>query len=80
MPANSRPQALAPACEDCGGRGAEACLWIVAGEVRECGFCALTLSAIAAHATCRRELVKRAVRKARCEELLIVEDRARRAE
>ena len=52
-------------------------LRIVADEVRERGFCALTLGAIAAHAGCCRELAKRAVRKAAREELMTVEERRR---
>jgi hypothetical protein len=44
--------------------GELACLRIVAHEVREGGFCVLTLGAIAAPAGCCRELARRAVREA----------------
>lgn len=57
--------------------GELSCLRIIADEVRDRGFCALTLGAIAARAGCCRELAKRAVRKAGREELVTVEERRR---
>ena len=52
-------------------------LGIIASEVRERGFCALTLGAIAARAGCCRELVRRAIRKAERELLIATKERRR---
>ena len=52
-------------------------LGIIASEVRERGFCALTLGAIAARAGCCRELVRRAIRKAERELLITTKERRR---
>ncbi len=57
--------------------GELACLRIVAHEVREGGFCVLTLGAIAAPAGCCRELVRRAIRKAERELLITTKERRR---
>jgi hypothetical protein len=57
--------------------GELACLRIIGDEVRERGFCALTLGAIAARAGCCRELAKRTVRKAAREGLIEVRERRR---
>ncbi len=57
--------------------GESAVLGIIASEVRERGFCALTLGAIAARAGCCRELVRRAIRKAERELLITTKERRR---
>ena len=57
--------------------GESAVLSIIASEVRERGFCALTLGAIAARAGCCRELVRRAIRKAERELLITTKERRR---
>ncbi len=57
--------------------GELAVLRIITDEVKEHGFCALTLPAIAARAGCCRELARRTMRKAEREELLSVQERRR---
>jgi hypothetical protein len=57
--------------------GELSCLRIIADEIRQRGFCALTLGAISARAGCCRELARRTLRKAEREGLLTVEERRR---